>query len=272
MTVLMTGAFGRVGSALIEHRSDEYDFRYFDRQANPDYETIVGDVASYPDFDVAAAGVEDIVHLAAASRVEADWPAVLQSNVVGGYNCLEIARRNEVESVVLASTNHVIGMHEQEHAPELYDVDYEWAADRGTPVRPDSLYGTSKVFLEGLGRYYVENYESPKHVYALRIGSVRGPEENHPYADAERGVRISDHDRDSEAYRQSIRRMKSTWQSRRDVAGMIAACLNDDAVKFDIFYGVSDNDRGWMDIEHARDVLGYDPVDNGEAWTEPPSR
>jgi len=46
----------------------------------------------------------------------------------------------------------------------------------------------------------------------------------------------------------------------------------DDAVEFDIFYGVSDNDRGWMDIEYARDVLGYDPVDNGEAWTEPPSR
>jgi nucleoside-diphosphate-sugar epimerase len=271
MTVLVTGVFGRVGSALIEHRSDEYDFRYFDRQAHPDYETIVGDVASYPNFDEAATGVEDIVHLAAASRVDAEWPVVLQSNVVGGYNCLEIARRNEVESVVLASTNHVIGMHEQEHAPDLYDVDYEWTADRGTPVRPDSLYGSSKVFLEGLGRYYVENYEFPKHVYALRIGSVRGPEENHPYADAEHGVRVGDYEHDSEAYRQSVRRMKSTWQSRRDVAGMIAACLIDDAVEFDIFYGVSDNDRRWMDVKHAKERIGYNSVDNAEDWTDPPN-
>lgn len=271
MSVLLTGAHGRVGSAFVDYRGDEYDCTYFDRKPHPDYETVVGNVASYPNFDAAAAGVDDIVHLAAASRVDADWPSVLQSNIVGGYNCLEVAKRNDIESVVLASTNHVIGMHERERAPELYDIDYDWVADRETPVRPDSLYGSSKVFLEAIGRFYVENFDHPERVYVLRIGSVRSPDDDHPYADAERDVRQGEYERDSEAYHRSVRRMKSTWQSRRDVAAMIADCLEDDTIKYDVFYGVSDNDRRWMDIEHAGNVIGYDPSDNGEGWTEPPS-
>jgi nucleoside-diphosphate-sugar epimerase len=271
MSVLLTGTFGRVGSAFLEHQTDSFNCTCFDRTTHSEYESIVGDVASYPDLAEAAEDVDDIVHLAAASRVDADWPSVLQSNVVGGYNCLEVAKRNSVDSVVLASTNHVMEMHEQERAPELYSPDYDWTAKKSTPVRPDSLYGSSKVFLEGMGRYYVENFESPERVYVLRIGSVRGPSEDHPYADAERDVSEGVYERGSEAYRQTVRRMKSTWQSRRDIASMIAACLDDDSVEYDVFYGVSDNDRRWMDIEHAKTVLGYEPADNGDEWVEPPT-
>ena len=39
---------------------------------------------------------------------------------------------------------------------------------------------------------------------------------------------------------------------------------------FDVFYGVSDNDRRFWDVDHARETIGYDPRDNAEAWTEPP--
>jgi len=101
-------------------------------------------------------------------------------------------------------------MYEKEHAPELYSIDYDLLLDHRTPVRPDSYYGSSKVFTEALGRYYVENYEYPKQVYALRIGSVRSPEYNHPYGDAERGVESGEWERDSEAYDESVRRMKAT--------------------------------------------------------------
>ena len=36
-------------------------------------------------------------------------------------------------------------------------------------------------------------------------------------------------------------------------------------VRFDIFYGVSDNTRGYRDLSHAREILGYSPQDDADA-------
>ena len=35
-------------------------------------------------------------------------------------------------------------------------------------------------------------------------------------------------------------------------------------MQFGIFYGISNNDWRWMDIEDARDMLGYTPQDRAE--------
>jgi hypothetical protein len=51
---------------------------------------------------------------------------------------------------------------------------------------------------------------------------------------------------------------------------MIECCLADDQVEFNIFYGVSENERRWLDIDHAKDVLGYQPQDRAEEWDSPP--
>ena len=53
---------------------------------------------------------------------------------------------------------------------------------------------------------------------------------------------------------------------------MIDLCLNYDGPVFDIFYGVSDNSRRWLDIEYAKDKLGYRPLDNSEDWSVPPEK
>jgi nucleoside-diphosphate-sugar epimerase len=270
MSTLITGAFGRVGTALIDHLDDS-EFRYFDRIDNPSYTTTVGDVVDYPAVVAAFEGVDDVVHLAAASEVDASWSAVLHSNIVGTYNCLDAARRHQVERFVLASSNHVVGMYEQEHAPELYEPGYDYTLDGATLPRPDSFYGTSKVFSEALARYYVENYDFPERVYVLRIGSVRWPEYDHPYADAEQGVEDGRWDRGSDAYHREVNRMKATWLSRRDAASLVGSCLADDTVTYDVFYGTSDNDRSWFDDDSTRSVLGFDPQDSGDAWEEPPS-
>ncbi len=161
-------------------------------------------------------------------------------------------------------------MYEQEHRPDLYELEYDLLVDNDDPIRPDSHYASSKAFNEAQARYYVEAYEYPKQVYVLRIGSVRNADQDHPYADAEQGVKNGDWKRNSERYTQEVKRMKATWQSRRDAAHMIATCLEDDSVTYDIFYGISNNDRRWFDLEHAKSVLGYQPKDNGEDWDEPP--
>lgn len=271
MAVLITGAYGRVGTAVLDHHSGQFQFVRFDKRDHPLLETVVGDITTYSDIEGACSDCDSVVHLAGEPHVDADWGSVLHNNIIGGYNCLEACRQCDVESVVLASSNHVVGMYEQEHAPQLYSRDYDLVVDHESPIRPDSLYGTSKAFLEALGRYYVENYEYPKHVYALRIGSVRYPEYDHPFGDAEAGIHDGRWNRDSPAYKREVRRMKATWHSRRDAAALVECCLSDDSVTYANFYGVSDNSRRWFDINHAQSAVGYTPQDSADDWEAPPT-
>ena len=277
MDVLATGVYGRCGTALLDHRFDRHDWTLFNRSDRPDdhryggYDTVVGDVTDAAALQAAAAGQDAMVHMAAYPYTDGDWSDVLDPNIGGAYNALEAARKEEVESVVYLSTNHVMGLYEEEHAPDLYDPGYGLVLDGTDPVRPDSLYGVSKVFGEALGRYYVESFEYPRRFYAIRVCSVRMPEYDHPYGDAEAGVDDGEFERGSDAYERGVARMKATWQSRRDFAHQVGCCLQDDDVEFDIFHGVSDNRRRWFSIENARARLGYDPQDDGERWDEPPA-
>jgi len=212
-----------------------------------------------------------VVHLAANPAVSAPWDSVLEDNIVGTYNVLEATRDAAVESVVFASSNHVVGMYEEEYAPELYTGDVDLHLDHRSPVRPDSLYGTSKVFGEALCRYYVEDDGPPEQCHALRICSVRAPEYDHPYGDAEKGVDEGRWERGSPEYRQQVARLKATWQSRRDLAQLVDCSLRTTDPGYDVFYGVSDNDNRWFDIEHARAALGYRPVDSADEWNSAPN-
>jgi nucleoside-diphosphate-sugar epimerase len=278
VNVLLTGVYGRCGTAIVDHLHDDgrYDLTYFNRSDRPEdhpyggYDTIVGDVADARAVDDAMAGQDAVIHLAAYPYVDGDWDDVFRPNFLGQYNVLEAAREHEVGTVVFGSTNHVMGMYEREYAPALYEPGNELLLDVDDPVRPDSLYGASKSFGEDVGRYYVEEYEYPAQFYGIRICSVRMPEYDHPYGDAEAGVDDGEFDRRSEAYERQVARMKGMWHSRRDFAHEVACCLDDDSVRFDVFGGVSDNDRRWFSIQRAKERIGYDPQDNAEEWDAPP--
>jgi nucleoside-diphosphate-sugar epimerase len=57
----------------------------------------------------------------------------------------------------------------------------------------------------------------------------------------------------------------SVWCSQRDVARMIATCIEaPDRVRFDVFFVVSDNRWSYRDVGHAREVLGWSPLDRAE--------
>ncbi|QLG28834.1 NAD(P)-dependent oxidoreductase [Halorarum halophilum] len=278
MDVLVTGAYGRCGTAIIDHLHDRegYDFTYYNRSDRPPdhpyggYDTVVGDIADYETLRDAFEGRDAVIHLAAYPLTDGDWGDVLEPNIVGMYNALEAAREAEVESFVFGSSNHVVGMYELEHRPEIYSRGFDLVLDHEVPVRPDSYYGASKSFGEDLGRYYVEEYEYPKRFYALRICTVNDEEYDHPYGDAEQGADEGEWERGSAEYEEAVARMTSTWQSRRDFAHMIDRCLRDDTVEFDVFNGVSDNRSRWFDLEHARATLGYDPQDDSAEWDGPP--
>lgn len=155
-TVLLTGAAGRIGSALLP-RLPEYGWavRAFDRVPVPG--GMVGDLGSAADLDRAMDGVTAVVHLAGVAS-EAPWPQLRDGNVDGLLNTFEAARRAGVRRVVWASSNHATG---------FTPVEPELPAD--APVRPDTLYGVTKAFGEALARYYVDRYGMQ--VACLRIGT-----------------------------------------------------------------------------------------------------
>jgi nucleoside-diphosphate-sugar epimerase len=279
MKVLVTGAAGIVGSTIREHLadSDEYEFTYLDETPLDADGAVTADVTDYEAIRPAFDGQDAVVDLAVPPGLPTDdrsvgWSNVYRANLRATTTVLEAAVDAGVDTVVYGSSNHVVGMYELEHGPRIYEPGHGVRLDHTVPVRPDSMYGVVKAHDEALARLCADAHDLS--AYCLRIGSVREPEADHPYSDAERGGRPdtadADLDRDSEEYRRRVGRMKALWQSRRDCAHLVDCCLRDDTVDFDVFYGVSDNERRWFDIEHAREVLGYDPQDDAEEWTEPP--
>lgn len=268
--VLLTGANGRVGSAIRSHLGDRpaYDFTYLDVAADPDYETYVGDITDYDDVRPAFEGQDAVVHLAGEPSPGAPWERLHELNLEGTYNVMRAAGDAGVSTVVFASTNHVVGGYRD--FPEGDREQGGRRVDHTDPPRPDSYYAVTKLYGENLGRYYAEYEDAPDSFYGARIGWVLEPEYDSPYGPGERGVDAGRFERDSEAYRRAVRNGHALWCSRRDVARFTDCALGDESVTFDVFNVRSGGDRQWLDIDHARDVLGYEPLDDADEY-EPPA-
>src|SRR5437870_870355 len=111
-TVLVTGAAGAIGTRLRELLSGVYPrIRWSDIRRPTDLaddETFVAaDLADLAQVAKVVEGVEGIVHLGGVST-EQPWEAVLHANIIGCYNLFEAARRQRVQRVVFASSNHAV--------------------------------------------------------------------------------------------------------------------------------------------------------------------
>ncbi|MFC7075261.1 NAD-dependent glucose-6-phosphate dehydrogenase Azf [Haloarcula halophila] len=252
-TVLLTGAGGAVGEAILEGIGDAYDWRLLFHNPpaeEPDHEYLVGDVDDEADVKTAMDGVGAAIHLAGDPRPEAPWPSVLTNNIDGTQKMYEAAVAEGVERFVFASSNHAVGAFETDRrTPEMYRPEDDFLLDGTELPRPGNLYGVSKATGEVLGRYYHDEYGLD--VCNIRIGNLtRG----HPPIDYERG--------------------QAMWLSYRDCAHIHDCALRAD-YDYEIVYGISDNDRKYYSIERAKEVLGYEPRDNsahfedGERVVEP---
>jgi nucleoside-diphosphate-sugar epimerase len=201
---------------------------------------------------VAGAAPHAVVHLAAAASVESPWPEVLGSNIIGTYNVFEAARAAGVELVVFASSNHVIGGYEIEGSPSLYQIDDSRVYDEHSDLKPDSLYGASKVFGEALGRYYSDRHGL--RVVCLRIGSVVKDDDPAVASRSGSGGWLG------LTPDELLLRYRATWLSQRDCAELFA-CALDSQVRWAVAYGTSDNRRKIWDLTSARELLGFRPAD-----------
>jgi uronate dehydrogenase len=226
-TVLITGAAGDIGRRLRVLLRGVYPHLRLSDVKTPDLAAdevfVKAELANMAEVEKAVAGVDGIVHLGGFS-VEGPWETILNANIIGCYTLFEAARRHGVARVVFASSNHAVGFYPRNRRIGI-----------DAPVRPDSRYGASKAFGEGLGALYAFKYGL--RVLCIRIGNV---------ADAP-----------------VDKRRLSIWIKPEDLVQLVRIGLEHPDLRHEIFYGASDNDRGWWDNEAAF-RYGYRPAGRSE--------
>ena len=243
--VLVTGLSGLIGGALHRHLAESaYVVRGLNRRPAPGVVCHQADIGDLAAIEPAFTGVDVVVHLAAAVG-SPPFETVIRDNVVGTYNVFEASRRAGVRRVVFASSGAVVAGYEQE-APfaALVAGRYDEAASvplltHDSATHPTGLYGASKVWGEALGRHYADAHGLS--VICVRIGRVT--REDRPQGPREFTV----------------------WCSQRDIARFLAQCIAaPPSIRFDTFFVTSNNRWGYRDLTHARDVLGWEPLDRAE--------
>jgi NAD+ dependent glucose-6-phosphate dehydrogenase len=242
--VLLTGAGGYVGEAILGGVGDAYDWRLLFHNPpaeDPDHEYLTGDVTDPERMATACEGVGAVIHLAGDPRPEAPWDSVLENNIDGTKVLYQAAVDAGVRKFAYASSNHAVGHFETARQPEIYRPGGPVRREGTELPRASNFYGISKATGELIGRFYHDEYGIS--VVNVRIGNLT---EGHPPPDYERG--------------------QAMWLSYRDCAQLFDRCLRAE-YDYEIVYGISDNDRKFYSLERAREVLGYEPQDNSAEHT-----
>ena len=246
--VVITGAGGTIGTVLRTELADCYALRTIDQRPGTGIE-LVADVRQAERMARLVAGADAVVELAANSSVDTSWKRVLENNLAATVGTLEAARRAGVPRVVIASSNHVTGVHERDEPyASVLSGRYEGLEPSilprirvDSPDRPDSFYAVGKCGAEAAGRYYAE--EHGLCVICLRIGTVN--RENRPRNPRE----------------------FATLLTHRDLAHLVRRCLEAPPdLRFAVFYGVSRNTWRIWDIDDAAATIGYEPQDDAESF------
>jgi dTDP-glucose 4,6-dehydratase len=169
LKILVTGGAGFIGSNFIRHvlalrkryAVVNYDkLTYAGNLANleavakhPGYTFVRGDVCDAAALEGAMRGCDAVVHFAAESHVDRsiyEPSPVIQTNITGTFELLEVSRKLSIPRLVHASTDEVYG-----------DIPANAFADEAFPLRPSSPYAASKAAADLLVLSYVRTYGLP---------------------------------------------------------------------------------------------------------------
>ena len=224
--IVMTGAAGGVAGMV-----RPYLERAVDQLVLTDRDEVPGGVrcelTNRPALRKVLAGARSVIHLG-GQPVEADWETVRECNVEGAISLFECAKLEGIERIVFASSLHAVGYMPAELPFGPSDV-----------IRPDSLYGVSKVFGESLCMLYADKHGM--RTFAIRIGTVLP--------------------------QPADRRTLSTWIHPEDLTRLMLIGLEDPRVHAEIVYGVSNPMHRYFDNSRAHE-LGYRPKHRSADFAE----
>jgi len=239
--VLLTGAAGRIGRVVSVGLVDRgHEVVGVDLVPQPDGLDGAWHTADCADADAVAdvfaaefaeSSLDAVVHLAGHPG-EASLPDALTSHVVTTAALLDAMVEHGVRRLVYGGSNHAVG-----HTPRAGLPDGLLPVE--TRLRPDTFYGVAKASAETLLSLYADRHALD--VVSCRIGSFQ-PEPR------------------------TVRHL-ATWLSHDDCVRMVEAALTTPAPGFAVLYGISHNTRAWWDLGPGR-ALGYEPVDDAEAWAD----
>jgi nucleoside-diphosphate-sugar epimerase len=250
LKVLVTGASGLIGQRVIKDLGDRYSFSGLSRRPVEGIPHAQADITDRDAVRNACRGMDAVLHLAAETIDYDDWERVMDVTIGGTLNLYRAAQEAGVKRVVFASAGSTM-------------IGYEWypgspyaalAANKiqqlpegermlrhTDPPRPADFYSVGKLFGENTGRLFSDKYGMS--VIVIRVGAVL-PDD-----------------------RPSLVRELPGYLAQSDLVSMIDKCLAaPQSVRFDVFHALSNNSRRWRDIEHARDVLGWEPRDSSDRF------
>ena len=163
-----------------------------------------------------------VIHLAALrSRYNHLPMKVMETNILGTFCVLEVARREGVKKLIFSSSDAVLGIAQSvtEFAPEYVPIDEKH------PLKPQDPYGISKMLGEEMCRFYAEGYGID--IIALRFSNIFCPGDEQKYlADA----------KDPSARRKSL----WAWVHVEDAVYAIVCALVSNLKGYDVFYIVAE--------------------------------
>lgn len=164
--VLITGITGFVGKALVKRlKLQGANVFGISRFIKSDRRNLKADILDYSAINkfIKDSKIDICFHLASASLVEEGQSNPYQTfkvNVEGTLNILEIARNNNLEKIIIASTSHVYGKNRVPYF-ESYTP---------KPTRP---YETSKACTDIIAQSYSKSFDLP--VLIPRFVNIYGP-------------------------------------------------------------------------------------------------
>jgi len=164
--ILITGISGFVGQAM-SRRLNSLGAKVYgvSRSIDNDKKNLKANILDYRAINnfVKDSGIQICFHLASRALVEEGKLHPYETfkiNMEGTLNILEIARKNNLEKVIIASTSHVYGRNKTPYF-ESY-----------TP-RPTRPYETSKACADIITQSYAESFDLP--VLIPRFVNIYGP-------------------------------------------------------------------------------------------------
>ena len=239
MKVVVIGAAGWVGRAVLENFAGRHEVRAFDynpaawevyRRFDGDWdgEKVFGDVADFHAVDSALDGMDGVVNLTAyfgyQDPPENNWKPFL-INVKGVWNILESARRRSLRRVVQMSSCVV------KHPDGIF-LSSEVRSKEG------DLYGITKRLQEETCRQYHD-------AYGVRIIVFRPA----TIGDSRLGI-----NRDGAPAHGGIQ-----WVCRHDLAEACHLALENDSIDFDIMHTASHPEADkYCNVARSREILGLE--------------
>ncbi|MFN5308444.1 MAG: NAD-dependent epimerase/dehydratase family protein [Candidatus Kapaibacterium sp.] len=182
MKIIVTGGAGFIGSHIVDaYCALGHDVVILDNfssgkieNCNPKARIITMDITAEAINDLFEKERFDVLNHHAAQmdvRVSVNDPQFdASTNILGGLNLYEAAKKNGVKKIIFASSGGTV-----------YGEQQEFPASEDHPKQPLSPYGISKLANEHYLYYYKQEYGIPSVI--LRYANIYGPRQN-PHGEA----------------------------------------------------------------------------------------